>query len=170
VNQCFTLLKSISTDINELQLQQIDTVLTIASQKPSISLLQVEAAGLKENLAAAQRKLGCIHTLANERNKRASHLIAAAVNLDSSGSKCSIGGVADASGGSPSSPQRMEDSTEPDVEETAHEPDLGNTVQEARNQVPCVPRYTAEARDIAENDGDTNKRFLNVLIRLSKEE
>jgi hypothetical protein len=161
LNQCFTLLKSISTDINELQLQQTDTVMTIASQKSSISLLQgAEAAGLKENLAATQRKLGCIRTPPDEQ-QRASHPIAAAaaVNLDSSGSKRSIAGMVDASGSSPSSRQRMEDSTEPDAEERAQEQDLGNTVQDEESQVPCVPRYTTEAREIAENDGDTNKNF-----------
>jgi hypothetical protein len=77
--------------------------------------------------------------------------------------------VVDAAGNMPTSRQRMEESLEPDVEETAQEADSGNEVPDEENRVSCVPRYTAEAREIAENDGDANKWFLNVLIKLSKE-
>jgi hypothetical protein len=65
--------------------------------------------------------------------------------------------VVDAAGNMPTSRQRMEESLEPDVEETAQEADSGNEVPDEENRVSCVPRYTAEAREIAENDGDANK-------------
>jgi hypothetical protein len=48
LNQCLTLPTTMSTNINELQLQQNDTAMTIGSQNSNISLLQTEAAGLKK--------------------------------------------------------------------------------------------------------------------------
>ena len=137
LNQCVALLTTMSTDINELKLQNGNAITTIATQKSQISQLHNEIAGLKSGLHESKKKLAFIRTpesspptRARTATKRsADESVLAAANSDDSRS---------------STRQRTTATS------TARKLDYGN-----------------EARAVAESHSDGEKQIKNAIVHMA---